>query len=497
MALLTSRGRSPAFICSACGDLRHKYRAQCAGCGAYLTYLTMAQARGRGLALPIGMNGGSGKRLHHMTTGVEGLDAMCSRAGGLVRGKCYMIVAAPGSGKSTLWLQVCAHIGQRRRVVYAYLEEGEDTAEAMMMRLGLPLGHVLGVEAESVEQLCERTAGADLVVLDSLQGLRNRCGLPEEKIAEALGNHAHATGQTFVLISHVNKEGEARGTMETQHWVDVVLEMSGEKGQALRLLAASKSRCGPTDRVRFLRMTEHGLVDVPDASSYLIADRTPGEPGSAIAAVLVKRGEGTASVLVEVQAMLTAVDTKADGSTARPGRVVCDAIDGARLRIILNVLEKVGVETRSFDLTVKVCGDIKGIDDQGIDLPVALAVVSASRDTPLPEICAWGEVDLVGHIRGVAAREQRLEEAKRAQFKPIEPGQHKSLRELIDTLLIDPVSKVSKIPRHGRAAADTREPDAGRRGAARVPAPVAGGGRRRIGGVEKSVPQVRRAKAAR
>lgn len=460
----------PRFVCTACGDLRVKFKSQCPNpnCGRFSTLVPIAQARSRGVALPIGMRGGVRKRQEYLLTGVAGLDAMASKAGGLARGKCYTMIAPPGCGKSTLWLQVAAYIAESHRAIYAYLEEGEDTAEGLLERLGLPVGRVLGIEAENLEQLFERTAGADLVVLDSLQGLRNRCGLPEEQLADKIGKHARETGTTFILISHVNKEGEARGTMEALHWVDAVLWMSGKKGDPLRVLAASKNRLGPTDRLRFLRMTGGGLVDMPDASSFLLANRTPGVAGSVVGAVLMQREDGTAVVLVEVQAMVTPVESKLDGSPARAGRVVCDRVDGGRLRVILNVLEKIGVSLRGYDVTVIVCGDIS-VDDHGFDLPVALAIASAARDTPLPEVCAWGELDLVGCIRPVTGHEMRLEEAVRAGFKAVEG---KNLRAVIDELLIDPVSKTSKIPRDARAAADARKPDARRKGSVRVSAPA-------------------------
>ena len=443
---------APRFVCTSCGDLRVKFKSQCPGCGLYSTLILITQARSRGIALPIGMRGGARKRQEYLTTGIAGLDAMASSAGGLARGKCYTMIAPPGCGKSTLWLQVAAHVAEHHRAIYAYLEEGEDTAEGLLERLGLPVGRVLGIEAESLEQLFERTAGADLVVLDSLQGLRNRCGTPEEQLADAIGKHSRETGTTFVLISHVNKEGEARGTMEALHWVDAVLWMSGKKGDPLRVLAASKNRVGPTDRMRFLRMTPRGLVDVPDASSFLLADRAPGETGSAVGAVLIQREEGTAVVLVEVQAMVTAVEAKQDGSPARAGRLVCDRVDAGRLRVLLNVLEKIDVSVRGYDVTLIVCGDIS-VDDRGFDLPVTLAIASAVRGMPLPEICAWGELDLVGRIRPVTAHQMRLEEAQRASFKPVEGTR---LRDVIDELLIAPSPQ--RVPRAVEASQRAKKP---------------------------------------
>lgn len=472
-------------MCKVCGNLRRKFRSRCDGCGSIATLIPLAQARARGLALPIGLGGKKRKLREHLMTGIAGLDAMASTSGGLARGKCYTMVAPPGCGKSTLWTQAAAHIAEAHRVIYVYLEEGEDTSEGLLERLGLPVGKVLGVEAENLAQLFERTAGADLVILDSLQGLRDRCGMPEEKLADAIGKHARETGTTFVLISHVNKDGDARGTMEALHWVDAVLWLSGKKGDPLRQLAASKNRCGPTDRLRFLRMTERGLVDVPDASSYLLADRSPGEIGSAVGAAIIQQEESKAVVLVEVQAMVMPVETKENGTPARAGRVVTTGVDAGRLRVVLNVLEKMGYSVRGDDLTLKVCGDVV-VEDGGFDLAMALAVASAVRGQPLAEVCAWGELDLVGRIRPVPGHELRLEEAERAHFKPVEG---KRLIDVIDALLIDPASTGTLRGRARPAAPDARKPDARRSRSVRS------GSRGR--GAKKRVQQVRRPTAAR
>ena len=105
-----------------------------------------------------------------------------------------------------------------------------------------------------------------------------------------------------MLVGHVTKEGTLAGPRVLEHVVDTVLSFDGDRGHALRMLHALKHRFGGTDELGLFEMTERGLVDVPDASARFLADRRPGVPGSAVAAVL----EGARPLLVEVQALVDA-----------------------------------------------------------------------------------------------------------------------------------------------------------------------------------------------
>lgn len=469
--------KPPRFLCTVCGELRIKFRSRCPSCGNYSTLITIEQARARGLALPIGMGDGAGKRPHYMTTPIVGLNEVASSGPGIVRGICYLFTGDPGAGKSTLLIQTAVHLSRRRRVIYAFLEPGEDFIGALSMRLGLDMSHVRGVTAESVDELIERVAGAEIAILDSLQGLSQRSGEPIDEIAHKLAEHAHETGTTWLLIGHINKDGDVSGVMATEHWVDATLHLSREYGQGLRVLSSGKNRYGP-ERVRFLRMTEdQGLVDVPDASSHLLADRVAGEIGSCVGVVLVEGWKGTAAkagtapVLVEVQALTSIIETnEKTGKLAHPPRVVVSGIPADRVRLVLEVLaQRADVDTSDVDVTVNVCGDLD-VSDRGLEAPVALAIVSAIKGVPLPaDMCAWGEIDLTGRLRGVVDTKARAAEAKTAGFANVV-----SSGRLIDAIstLIDSQSSRRDNPkrRDRKPAADARKPDARRRRAVPVPA---------------------------
>ncbi|MDQ9816202.1 magnesium chelatase domain-containing protein, partial [Acinetobacter pittii] len=65
---------------------------------------------------------------------------------------------------------------------------------------------------------------------------------------------------------------------------------------------------------------------------------------------------------------------------------------------------------------INVIGGLR-LDEPAADLPVALAIASSYRDTPIADdLVAIGEVGLTGEIRAVSQMSQRLAEAARLGF---------------------------------------------------------------------------------
>jgi DNA repair protein RadA/Sms len=91
---------------------------------------------------------------------------------------------------------------------------------------------------------------------------------------------------------------------------------------------------------------------------------------------------------------------------------VATGVDGARLALILAVLErKVGVQLLGADVFANVAGGLS-IDEPAIDLPLAIAVASAVRNRPCArDLVAFGEIGLAGEVRGVSRAATRLAEA--------------------------------------------------------------------------------------
>jgi DNA repair protein RadA/Sms len=209
------------------------------------------------------------------------------------------------------------------------------------------------------------------------------------------------------LVGHVTKDGLLAGPKVLEHLVDTVLGFEGERGQAFRALRTHKNRFGSATEVGVFEMRADGMIEVPCPSALFLAERPRGASGSVVAATC----EGTRAMLVEVQALVGPFSV---GSARR----TANGVDGARLAMILAVLErKAGLALAGADVFLNVAGGAR-VDEPAIDLAVALAVASSLRDRPADESAvAFGEVGLAGEVRGVARASARLSEAAAMGFR--------------------------------------------------------------------------------
>jgi DNA repair protein RadA/Sms len=225
--------------------------------------------------------------------------------------------------------------------------------------------------------------------------------------AQQLVRVSKQRGLVTLLVGHVTKDGALAGPRVLEHVVDTVLSFEGDRHHALRLLRALKHRFGPTSELGLFEMADRGLVGVPDAGRMFLADRLPGVPGS----VVVPTIEGHRPLLVELQAL---VAPAAAGPMARRS---AQGLDAGRLALLLAVLERrVQIPLGSCDVYASAVGGVRVVEP-GADLAVALALVSAHTDTPLPDdLVACGEVGLGGELRQVSQTPRRLAEAARLGF---------------------------------------------------------------------------------
>ncbi|MFO0726509.1 MAG: AAA family ATPase [Myxococcota bacterium] len=197
-----------------------------------------------------------------LSSGTAALDELLG--GGFVPGCTYRLAGPPGSGKSTVALE----IGARVPALYAVAEEAASAVRLRLDRLRPDgAGELLVGEVEAVEELTEIPSSVRLVVVDSLHRLRSAevsgpAGSNGQLIhaVEWLVGLARSRGLVILIISHVNREGDASGTTGVDHDVDALLEMTrADDSGGAGALRVRKNRHGPAPVSLAFRLTEGGI----------------------------------------------------------------------------------------------------------------------------------------------------------------------------------------------------------------------------------------------
>ena len=408
------------FACSACGAQTPKWQGQCPQCAAWNSLEKRAAGAasapaGRAPAAgPRSLAGTSGADAERLMTGQDELDRVLG--GGLLAGSVALLGGDPGIGKSTLLLQVAAHVAQSRPVLYASGEESVAQVGLRAHRLGLIAENLTLVNESALEQVLalavERKVA--LLVVDSIQTVQlgetaALAGAVTQlrECTARLVRFAKSSGTAVVIIGHVTKEGAIAGPRLLEHLVDTVLYFESEAGSRYRLVRATKNRFGAAHELGFFAMSDTGLKEVRNPAAIFLA-RSP-EP-SAGSIVTVMR-DGGRPLLIELQGL---VDRMRFGAP----RCVAQGLDANRVAMLLAVLSRhAGVSLQEHDVFANVVGGIR-IEETAWDLPLVLALASSLNDRPLPRsLIAFGELGLTGELRPVAYGEERLREAQKQGFK--------------------------------------------------------------------------------
>jgi DNA repair protein RadA/Sms len=345
---------------------------------------------------------------HRLASGIGEFDRVVG--GGLVRGSLVLLGGEPGIGKSTLLLQVCDALARAgSRVLYVCGEESPAQVKMRAARLGVT-GDIalLPVTDLSVVEAAALAESADVLVVDSIQtafdpdtaGAPGSVSQVRDSTARLM-RLAKDNGVTTLIVGHVTKEGSIAGPRILEHIVDTVLYFEGDRDHAFRVVRAVKNRFGSVSEIGVFEMGEDGLAPVANPSAVLLAHRPHGVPGSAVMASI----EGSRPLLVEVQALVSP-------SYLQMPRRLATGIEVQRLLQVLAVLEKrAGVTFGQHDVYVSVAGGVR-ITEPAVDLPLALALISARRDIALPEgLASFGEIGLGGEVRPVGRASERLAES--------------------------------------------------------------------------------------
>ena len=411
------------FVCSECGNESPKWLGKCPACNSWNTYYEEKVFKDKSSnerkllssqvvkLRDIGVN----EKSKRYTTGYSELDRVLG--GGLVPGSLILLGGEPGIGKSTLILQICnmVRFDETNAILYVSGEESGRQIKLRADRLNIDSDNIefLGeANIEFVEQAIEEKKPR-LLVVDSIQTMYSK-DVPAapgsvsqvREITARLMQLCKQKEITTVIIGHVTKDGTIAGPRVLEHMVDTVLYLEGERYFSYRILRGVKNRFGSTNEVGLFEMQEQGMVEVSNPSELLISDRDGNPSGSVIVATL----EGTRTMLVEIQALLTIT---AFGLARR----TAIGVEYNRLALLLAVLEKkLGVHLSNQDAYVNVVGGMK-LDEPAADLGIALAVMSSYKNIPLSkDLVVSGEIGLTGEVRAVNAIEKRVKEIEKLGF---------------------------------------------------------------------------------
>ena len=419
------------YICQSCGHQSSGWLGRCPECGAFSTFVEelVKPARAKSTFKRAGseaLHGGTPPQplsaiktsaQQRQPSGIEEFDRVLG--GGLVPGSLVLIGGDPGIGKSTLLGEAAAALAAKcGSGLYISGEESVEQVRLRLERLQINSDTLLLASETDVLQMEHylRDIKPAFAVIDSIQttahpSLDSASGTLTQvrECATTLQRLAKECGIAIFLVGHVNKDGNLAGPRALEHIVDVVLQLEGDEHGQYRLLRSAKNRFGSVHELGVFEMTETGMRSVDNPSHLFLSEKRAQSAGSVVVATV----EGSRPLLVEVQALCT------PSYFSAPRRAVSGA-DFNRVAMILAVLEKrLRKRVGDMDVFVNVVGGMR-VTEPALDLGIALAIVSALNDAPLPhDVCVFGEVGLSGEVRQVRHASRRMQEAQRLGFSRI------------------------------------------------------------------------------
>ena len=411
------------FVCRECGYTSIKWLGKCPDCESWNSFDEVEQIETKSSPIKKNYENKAEKfselelpRYLRSNTGMQELDRVLG--GGLVNSSVVLLSGEPGIGKSTLLLQICSELAKNRKVLYVSGEESKGQLKLRAERLGI-VGDALYLltetDLDSVLSECENLK-PDVIIIDSVQTLSSMrfSSAPGSitqvrECAMALIGYAKSASSAVFLVGHVNKEGGISGPKILEHMVDAVLYFEGERTNSYRIIRAIKNRFGSTNEIGVFEMGDKGLVEIPNPSEVVMAERPKNTSGSCAGCVI----QGTRPIISEIQSLVS--------KTVYPtGKRTADGFDYNRMCLLIAVLEKrMGLRFYENDVYLNVAGGIH-LDEPSADLSIAMALISGITDRVIPDdLIAFGEIGLSGEVRAVSHIEYRVKEAIRLGFTKI------------------------------------------------------------------------------
>jgi DNA repair protein RadA/Sms len=394
--------------------------------------------------------------------------------GGLVCGGFYLLAGEPGLGKSTLALQLLRALYQSTqptatgqsssaklvpyqspKLLYISAEESQFELARRSQRLNIP-PQILVLQANNYHQIetILLDQSPEIVILDSIQtvfdpSIPSNPGSVSQVTTIASKMLALSKGQniTLMVIGHVTKEGQIAGPKTLEHLVDAVLLLESTESTLYRTLGFSKHRFGSTSNLLLLKMEENGLQIVTDPSLALLENL---ETGAGVCYGLAV--DKDLPLIVEIQALVSQNFGVKESGGNYFGRREAIGLKPSKLNTILAICDKyLHLNLKNADIYVQITGLPKNFQDDSLDLPILLAILSSyynqtvgqmiettpSSNKSTSKIAFAGRLTLSGSLRSSTSLEIRRGAAKKVGFElnpQLEPG---NLAEVVSKLKLN------------------------------------------------------------
>lgn len=418
-----AKSKGSAFFCKECGYESAKWFGQCPACKEWNTFVeepVIKDAAGRKKTVtlseaPVTLSQISVETDDRISSGIGELDRVLG--GGIIKGSLVLVGGDPGIGKSTLLIQMCRHIAkENHKVLYISGEESLKQIKLRAERIGEfndNLTLMCETNLDNVETALKKYT-PEIVIIDSIQTMyREEIGSAPGSVSQVrestsvLMQLAKGLGISIFIVGHVTKEGVVAGPRVLEHMVDTVLYFEGDRQAAYRILRSVKNRFGSTNEIGVFEMRENGLMEVLNASEYMLSGRPEDAPGSIVVCLM----EGTRPILVEIQALVCRTNFNLPRRTAV-------GTDPNRVNLLMAVIEKrMGLRLSECDAYINIAGGLR-INEPALDLGIVMAILSNYKNKEIgSHTIAFGEVGLAGEIRAVSQAEMRVAEAVKLGFE--------------------------------------------------------------------------------